>query len=940
MHMKKLFFLLIAIVAGLGMTYASDTQVDGIWYYFNTSTKKATVTYRGSSYSSYSNEYSGDVVIPASVTYNEEIYSVTSILNSAFYDCNSLTSVTIPNSVTILGAQAFRGCSSLTSVTIPNSATNIGERAFEGCTSLTSVSIPNSVTSIGEYVFRECNNLTAINVNADNPNYSSLDGVLFNKDKTILVSYPGGLQGEYTIPNSVIIGDEALSYCSGMTSINVSTDNPNYSSLDGVLFNKDKTTLIQYPGGKQGEYTIPSSVTQIGSAAFGGCIGLTSVTIPNSVTSLEYRVFYGCSGLTSIEIPNSVTSIGNSAFNECANLTSVTIPNSVTSIGQWAFERCISLTTIEIPNSVTNIGSRAFHNCITLTSINVNTDNSNYCSLDGVLFNKAKTTLVAYPGGLQGEYIIPNSVTRIEMDAFHDCIGLTFVTIPNSVTYIGGSAFSGCSNLNYIICKAITPPTLGSIVFTDVDKSIPLYVPATSINLYKAADQWKDFTNILPIESKLYSVQGLSNDDNLGEVVIKKVLPYVGFTATENSTIKLQYGGTLVGVIPKLEYSYDGSSWNALTINTSYPVNTSQTFYLRGNNPNGISIREDGYSYFIMTGSFEGSGDIMSLVDSTFATTEVPAYCFYRLFFNCKALKSSPRLTGTQLNSQCYTAMFRGCTNLQYIDVDFTLWKGANQIYNYTSAWLSEASSTGTFVKPAALPIVNGIDAIPSGWTVVNKITSSTTLPGNTNSGTFENGTQVVLKAEPKEDCYFVKWDDNVTTNPRLITVTQDTVLTAIFKTDKHIITWKNYDGTTLKTELFSNGQTPIYTGATPTKPADTQYIYTFSGWSPEIIPATGDATYTATFVAVPRDYTISVTAPGDGILASGSYPYGATITVQAVPDECYQFTKWSDSNTDNPRTITVTGNATYTAEFEQIQYTIEAQSADAGQGSATVTNP
>ena len=307
---KKLFTLLLAVAASVGTMFAWDyerVQIGDLYYNLDATNQTAEVTSQNSSY-----PYWSTAIIPASVTYNEITYSVTSIGAWAFSDCTGLTSVTIPNSVTSIGNGAFYCCTGLTSVTIPNSVTNIGYYAFEYCYGLTSVTIPNSVTSIGTEAFRNCRSLTSL-----------------------------------TIPNSVTsIGNFAFFCCTGLTYINVASDNSNYCSVDGVLFNKDKTSLIQYPGAKQGAYTIPNSVTSIGDGAFSGCSGLTSVTIPNSVTSIGNSAFSGCSGLQSIKIPNSVTSIGQYAFADCIGLASVTIPNSVTSIGNGAFYGCRGLTSV------------------------------------------------------------------------------------------------------------------------------------------------------------------------------------------------------------------------------------------------------------------------------------------------------------------------------------------------------------------------------------------------------------------------------------------------------------------------------------------------------------------------------------------------------------------------------------------------------------------
>jgi len=238
---------------------------------------------------------------------------VTSIGNYAFSNCAGLTSVTIPGSVTSIGDGAFRTCTGLTSVTIPNSVTSIGSSAFSGCTGLTSVTIDSGVTSIGNYMFYGCTGLTSVTI----PNSvvsignSAFDGC------TGLTSL--------AIPQSVTsIGGSAFGGCTGLTNIEIGDGNSVYSSVDGILFDKDETTLVIYPAGRQGGYSIPDNVTTIGQGAFDGVVALTSVTIPNSVTNIGVSVFYACSSLTSVTIPSSVTSIGNGAFNWCTGLTSVT----------------------------------------------------------------------------------------------------------------------------------------------------------------------------------------------------------------------------------------------------------------------------------------------------------------------------------------------------------------------------------------------------------------------------------------------------------------------------------------------------------------------------------------------------------------------------------------------------------------------------------------
>ncbi|GHV29571.1 hypothetical protein AGMMS4952_15450 [Spirochaetia bacterium] len=401
---------------------------------------------------------------------------VTSIYRLAFAGTR-LTSVSIPVGITSIGDFAFVG-TSLTSVSIPTGVTSIGERAFAG-TGLTSVSIPASVTRIGNYAFSGCTG--PIQVDTNNKNYSSRDGVLFNKTVDTLILCPTGKKGQYAIPATVTsigglafadtgltsvsiptgvtsIGDSAFSRCTGLTSILVDTNNTTYSIRGGVLFNKAGDTLILYPAGLKGRYTIPADVTSIGVSAFSGCTGLTSVSIPASVTSIAERAFEGCTGITSVSIPASVANIGMNAFRGCTGITSeqngftaitvsgrlwitgytgkdaaVVIPATiggkpVISIGTVAFQNRENITSVSIPVGVTSIGERAFYRCWNLTSVS-----------------------------------IPASVTSIGDSAFYGCGRLTSVSIPASVTSIGDSAFYGCGLKSIHIPASVT--SIGNSAF-------------------------------------------------------------------------------------------------------------------------------------------------------------------------------------------------------------------------------------------------------------------------------------------------------------------------------------------------------------------------------------------------------------------------------------------------------------------------------------------
>ena len=294
---------------------------------------------------------------------------------------DTIKTAVIQAGVTSIGNWAFWDCNNLVYIDIPSSILSIGERSFYKCYSLTTVKISGAVENIATDAFYYCSKLSRIDVDANNACYSSINGNLYNKNKTTLIQYATGKNDRsFEVPNNVtsiddqafcgcselinvIIPDSVASIgywsfrdCSGLTSINVDENNKKYCSDDGVLFNKNMTTLIQYPPAKaNSEYVIPDSVMSIEDSAFFECTELTSITIPNSVTSIGDYAFYGCTGLTSVTIPDSVTSIGGSAFYGCTGLASVNISNSVTSINDLAFYGCTGLTSVIIPDSVKTI---------------------------------------------------------------------------------------------------------------------------------------------------------------------------------------------------------------------------------------------------------------------------------------------------------------------------------------------------------------------------------------------------------------------------------------------------------------------------------------------------------------------------------------------------------------------------------------------------------
>ncbi|MCC8069759.1 MAG: leucine-rich repeat protein, partial [Ruminococcus sp.] len=256
------------------------------------------------------------------------------------------------------------------------------------------------------------------------------------------------------------IGKYAFLHCDSLTEINVDKNNKSYASIDGILFNKDITELIQYPiGNTRTSYTIPDSITSIGCAAFNDCTSLTEITIPNSVTIIDSYAFESCTSLTEITIPDGVTSIGDGAFQYCTLLTEITIPDSVTSIGGWAFQYCISLESVTIPDKITSISSMVFNDCTSLTEVIISNSVTSIkscafadcTSLESIVIPDSVTSIgsEAFSGCTSlTEVVIPNSITSIGSGAFEYCTSLTEITIPDSVTTIGNWAFRECTSIN------------------------------------------------------------------------------------------------------------------------------------------------------------------------------------------------------------------------------------------------------------------------------------------------------------------------------------------------------------------------------------------------------------------------------------------------------------------------------------------------------------
>lgn len=447
----------------------------------------------------------------------------------AFEGCVGLTSITLPDTVTVIGNYAFSGCSGLVSFEIPDAVTSIGEGAFKGCTGLTALEIPDAVTSIGMEAFLNCTGFTSFEVPAGVTEIghgafsgcTSLekmtlpfigrmkDGTEYRHFGSIFGAYnyydnddrvPAALK-TVILTNGTEIAAHAFDVCVGLTSI-----------------------------------TLPNTVTSIGESAFAGCMGLTAIELPDSVETLGVAAFKGCTSLTGITLPETVTSIGESAFEGCTALTEIAFADTLTAIGGSAFKNCTALTSVTVPLGVTEIGSGAFGGCSALESITLpfvgaakgGTNNTHFgyifgasyyyyngdkvpASLKTVVITGGETVLayafygcvglssitlpttlksigdLAFSGcsGLRA-MVIPTGVTSIAASSFKGCTSLSSVTIPNGVTSIGDSAFEKCTALLSVTIPS-TVAGIGEKAFYDCQKLIEVYDLSDRITVEKGS---------------------------------------------------------------------------------------------------------------------------------------------------------------------------------------------------------------------------------------------------------------------------------------------------------------------------------------------------------------------------------------------------------------------------------------------------------------------
>ena len=925
--------------------------------------------------------------------------SVTSIGNYAFKGCSNMTTSALPDGLTSIGNYAFGDCASITSVNMGSAVTSVGKHAFENCTGLTSLTISPSITRIEESTFENCSNLTSVTIPSS---VTSMGIFAFSKCSGLT---------SVTIPNSVsTMNQSVFNSCTGLTSVSISNS---LMVLDYNVFGFC-TSLTSV--------TIPNSVTTI-RGAFNGCSNLSTVTMPNSVTTIGEWTFQDCWHLTSIDLPNSLTSIGQQAF-QGTGLTSVTIPNSVTTLGVAAFRSCFDLTSVTIGTSVSSIGDHAFYKCFSTPC----TDGINEVTClatqpptlgNGVFDELSKANTLVVPCNTLSAYQATNgwnSFSHIQeastcthsvaVDVNDQSMG----TVTGDGTYTVGTTatLTATPNCGYRFVQWNSNGTLASadnphsFNVTQDTSLTALFAPVATTGIQQECSTGQTLIYSVDCSSRTATITG-HGDNCTGTLTIPESIIVNGIefsvTAIGEQAFKDCSGLTGTITIPSSvttigDGAFQGCSGFTGTLTIPSSVTSIGTWAFSScSGFTGIVVENGNPQYdsrnncnaIINASNTLVAGCQNTVIPNTVTTIGDGA------FRGCTTLTSVTIPTSvTRIDFWA----FSGCTGLTTLTIPGSV----TNLGNYAFAFCGNLTEITSLAEeppvanadvfldsPKTIPVKVPCGKVSpyrnaAGWSDFNNIQEASTcthivtvtvddpsMGTVSGDGTYTVGTTATLTATPNVGYHFVQWNDGNHDNPRSLTVTHDTTLTASFApttvytsvdtsvcNNKFPFIWNGLTVTaagsqtvTLQNHLGADSIVTLNVHLNHTSAGDTTAVACdhFTWYGHTYHQSTDTPTHLLTNAAgcdstVTLHLTINpshvgefeITATADDatkgtVSGGGRFDAGQEVTLAASPNCGYQFLQWSDGSTHNPRTVTVAGNATYTAQFQQANYIFETPS-------------